>query len=101
MGSKNIMEFIKEIELGLVVLLIEVGQDEFHLLNLQMKDIGLANDNVTTLPHLHHLLDIHQGVAFTLVEDLQGVFPDILSNAIGNLLFSRLANEAPAHQTES
>ena len=98
MGCEEVVELIEEVEFGVVVQRIVVGEHQVHLLYLQVRDMGLANDDIAALTLLYHLLDEHQGVCGTLMEYIQGMLTDVSCNAVGYLFLPRLPDETPTHQ---
>ena len=100
MWSEEVVEIIEEIELGMEVDSVIIGEDEIHLLYLLATDKGLADGDTAALTHLYHLLDIHQGLGIALMEHFQRMFPDILGDANGYLLLPGLSYETTAHQGE-
>ena len=83
-----------------MIALIKISEHQLHLLNLKGIDPGLANGDEAALAHLYHLVDIHQGICITLVENVQGMFSDIAGYSVGYLDLTGLANEAAPHKRE-
>ena len=100
MWGEEVVEIIGEIELSMMIDPVIIGEDEIHLLYLLATDKRLTNSDTAALTHLYHLLDIHQGLGIALMEHFQRMFPDILGDANGYLLFPGLSHETTAHQGE-
>ena len=99
-GSKEVVEFVDEVEVGLVIECVLPGNNEIGLLEL-IEHLDALNSGIASLTLLQDLVDIAEGFCRESLKDFSRMVPDVFSIAVYYLCLAGLTCEAHAQHAEA